>query len=403
MVLPCESGYGHLSTSRIPHLEWCPLHRRRAGEWALRCNFGHSFPSSLKYWRNHATFKHKLNGLGVVKLVKIRDVAKEAGVSIAAVSFAINGTGSLSEETRKKILDTVERMNYRPNVTARRLVSGKVNVIGLVMPQPGTEFFLFADMAILSGIGVVASRMGHNVLLSWYEGTGKSSVLDLVQEGTVRGLTFLLPLDDTSTYRELNDMNFPYVLMSRPPEGLSCNWVDVDNMDAAYQAVLALIKGGHERIGFVSPGPMDYLVSRDRHAGYRAAMLNHGLEYHSGYVFEGVGSLDSGIAAMEQFLSLDEPPTAILAGANMLALGVMERMEQAGLRCPEDVAIITFDNSPLAENYKLTAIEIPRGDIAREATALLMKKINQSTRTEPESIIIPFEIIYRNTFLRPGD
>jgi len=331
-------------------------------------------------------------------LATIRDVAKEAGVSIAAVSFAINGTGTLSEETRKKILEAVGKLNYRPNASAKGLVSGKVNTIGLIMPKPGTDFFSFADNDILSGIGAVASKMGFNILLSWDQGKEESNALSLVREGMVRGLTFLLPSNDLDTYRTLNDMNFPFVLMSKPPEGSNCNWVDVDNMDAAYRATLSFIKAGHTRIGFVSPGPMEFLVSRERLAGYKWALLNHGLPYDESCVFEGIGNLESGRQAMQQFMALEERPTAVLAGANMLALGILEKCADAGLSCPLDVALITFDNSPLAMDYNLTAIEIPRGTIAREATNLLMKKISQPTRSEPESIIIPSEIVYRQTF-----
>ncbi|MFD0710784.1 LacI family DNA-binding transcriptional regulator [Paenibacillus sp. GCM10027626] len=332
-------------------------------------------------------------------MTTIRDVAKEAGVSIASVSFAINGTGSISDETRKKILDVVEKLNYRPNAAAKGLVSGKVKTIGLIMPQPGTDFFAFADSEILEGIGITASTMGFNVLLSWEKDQGKSGIWDLIHEGLVRGLTFLLPSNDLATYRKLNDMNFPFVLMSRPPEGINCNWVDVDNMDAAYQATLAFIRAGHKRIAFVSPGPVEYLVSKDRLAGYRLALTNHGLAYDPSCVYESNGNMEQGKDAFEQFMKLDDPPTAVLAGANMLALGILEAAGDAGI---QNIALITFDNSELAKSYNISAIDIPRGIIAREATNVLLRKIAQTTRTEPDSVVIPSEIVYRQTF-QPAD
>ncbi|THF80296.1 LacI family DNA-binding transcriptional regulator [Cohnella fermenti] len=332
-------------------------------------------------------------------MATIKDVAKEAGVSIAAASLALNGKGSLSEETRSKIIEAAERLSYKPNALAKGLVTNnKINTVGVIIPKPGTEFLPFVGMDILSGVGEVASEKKYNMLLDWEDGLGGSKVLDLVQSGIVRGLVFFVPLNDVKTFRTLNDLNFPYVLMSRPPEGVYCSWVDVDNADASYQATVSLIKSGHTRIAYSSPAPMDYLVSGDRHSGYRQALLSHNLAYDESYVSIGDGDIQSGKRAMEQFLSLNEPPTALIAGSNLQAIGMIESLKERGLDHREK-AIITFDDSPLAESYGISAIHIPTNLIAKESTRLLMKRIANPRRIEPESIVIGAEFIIRSTFV----
>ncbi|MFD2333504.1 LacI family DNA-binding transcriptional regulator [Cohnella sp. GCM10020058] len=332
-------------------------------------------------------------------MATIKDVAKEAGVSIAAASLALNGKGSLSEETRAKIIETAERLHYKPNALAKGLVtSNKINTIGIIIPKPGTEFLPFVGMDILGGVGEVANEKKYNMLLDWEEGLGGTKVLDLVRSGIVRGLVFFLPLNDVTTFRALNDLNFPYVLMSRPPEGVYCSWVDVDNVDAAYQATVSLIKAGHTKISFSSPGPIDFLVSNDRHSGYRQALLSHNISYDESYVSIGNGDIQSGKAAMTHFLSLNEPPTALIAGSNLLAIGMIESLKEHGLD-HRDKAIITFDDSPLAESYGISAIHIPTNTIAKESARLLIKRIGHTRRVEPENIVIDAQLIVRNTFV----
>ncbi|MBB6670003.1 LacI family DNA-binding transcriptional regulator [Cohnella nanjingensis] len=332
-------------------------------------------------------------------MATIKDVAREAGVSVAAASLALNGKGSLSDETRAKVIEAAERLNYTPNALAKGLVtSNKINTIGLIIPKPGTEFLPFVGMDILSGVGEVASEKKYNMLLDWEDSLGGSKALDLVQSGIVRGLLFFLPLNDVKTFRTLNDLNFPYVLMSRPPEGVYCSWVDVDNVDASYQATVSLIKSGHTRIGFSSPGPIDFLVSSDRHSGYRQALLSHNIAYDENYVSIGSGDIESGKKAMEHFLRQKEPPTALLAGSNLLAIGMIESLKEHGLD-HRDMAVITFDDSPLAESYGISAIHIPTNVIAGESARLLIKRIANTRRTEPESIVIDSKLIVRNTFV----
>lgn len=334
-------------------------------------------------------------------MVTMRDVAKAAGVSEAAVSFAINQTGSLSEETRKKILQVVKELNYKPNIAAQRLSTKKTNTIGLIIPKPG-PLMVFVGLDILSGIGAVASDQSYNILLAWEDEKGGSKVLDLVQNGSVSGLTFFLPINDQVTFRTLNDMNFPYVLMSRPPERMPCNWVDVDNMDVAYKATLMLIKDGHRRIGFIGPAHADFLVSADRLAGYRQALLTYDLPYNEAFVHLGIGNKESGKEAMDKFLALPEPPSAVIAGGAMPAVGLMEKMKDAGMEYPKDMAIIALMNtgdSHVVENFDITAFEIPTHEIARQSASLLIKRILLTRRTEPENIVIQPNIVIRKTFL----
>jgi len=332
-------------------------------------------------------------------LITIKDVAKEAGVSVAAASLALNGKGSLSDETRAKIIAVAERLNYTPNALAKGLVTNnKINTIGLIIPKPGTGFLPFVGMDILSGVGEVASEKKYNMLLDWEDSLGGSKVLDLVQSGIVRGLAFFLPLNDAKTFRTLNDLNFPYVLMSRPPEGIYCSWVDVDNVDAAYQATVSLIKEGHTRIAFSSPGPIDFLVSSDRHSGYRQALLSHNIPYDESYVSIGSGDISSGKQAMEGFHRQKKPPTALIAGSNLLAIGMLDWMKEHQMD-HHDTAIITFDDSPLAENYGISAVHIPTNIIARESARLLIKRISNTRRVEPENIVIESRLIVRNTFV----
>ncbi|MCD9020630.1 LacI family DNA-binding transcriptional regulator [Cohnella silvisoli] len=330
-------------------------------------------------------------------MANIRDVAKRAGVSVTAVSFAMNGTGTLSDENRLRIVNIANEMNYTPNRAAQGLISGSLNTIGLVMPKPGTDFSL--DLELIGEVGAAISEMGYHILLSWEDTFGGKKVLNMVRSGQVDALCFVLPMDEGETFKVLNDMNFPYVLTTRPKEGVPADWVDVDNIDLGFKAAVMLIKSGHKGIGFVSPGPMDYLVSCDRFTGYQMALKHFDIPIHADYFITGSHKLEAGKRALDHFLSLPEKPTAIIAGTAIIAIGMINRMRELGLEYPQDISIIAFDEFALSKEYEITTIHIPTQRIIHEAFRFLIKKMNAERILKQTQIALQSELYIRKTFV----
>ena len=228
-------------------------------------------------------------------MVTIKDVAREAGVSVSTVSFAYNGTAPVAAETKERILEVIRRLNYQPNSTAKGLVTQRTNTICLLTPHPGSNFFNFSGNSIfgdlLQGVGELVDQKGYNLLIAWDGEKDKTPrALNLARQRAVDGFLFVLPAHDPNTIRELTDMRTPFVLMGRHDGEQAINTVDIDNFDASYRNTRHLIELGHESIAFISPGPLEFLVCSDRLEGYREALKDENLRYNDKYVYIGANS-----------------------------------------------------------------------------------------------------------------
>lgn len=336
-------------------------------------------------------------------MATIKDIAREAQVSISTVSFAINGTGPVAPETKRRIMEVIERLNYHPSSAARGLVTRVTKNICLHVPHPKSDIFTFNGNNLinnmLQGIGEAIDEKGYNLLLTWENSNDETNakVMSLVHGKAIDGILFSSPTHNFKPIYELMKLKFPFVFMGRFFNNEPIDIVDIDNFDAGYRNTSHLIKLGHNKISFISPGPLEYLLAEDRYEGYLQALKDHNLRYNEHYLYIGDHRQESGYEAMSTFMQLKEPPTAVVAGRDIQAVGVLEYAKENGLIIPDDLAIVSFENSPLAEFYNISSINTDLYMIGREAAKLLLMTIGRKRERQAQNIIIPSELVIRST------
>lgn len=326
----------------------------------------------------------------------INDVAKAAGVSTATVSRVINETGPVSEATREKVLDAVNRMNYRPTTAAQILAGSRTQTIGLLFSDISGDFF----SPLLRGIEAVAREQNYGLLI--YATHGSEAVspykpLPVGDHNCDGAIVFVDSLSDQALGR-LTQNNFPVVLIHHTsPSGLNIPTVTVENKKGSFQVVEHLIKDhGYQRIGFLA-GLENHEDSYWREMGYREAMEKHGLPIDP--KLRAVGGFDREIArkAILELMSKGVKMEAIFAGDDESALGVYAAFQELGIRVPEDIAVVGFDDTYLScyLNPPLTTVRAPIEDVGRRAVQHLLNEFNGEP-VEPVTLL-PTEIVIRRS------
>lgn len=286
--------------------------------------------------------------------VTSHQVAKKAGVSRTTVSFVLNDVpgANISEETRARVLRAAEELGYVPNAAARSLVSGQSLTIGMVVSQAEHLQVDAFIPQLLYSISHTSHQHGYRVLLETVEDVSKSDAyLELVRGQRIDGLIVLNVRSDDNQLPDLIRRNFPAVLIGFPqwaglePKTFS---VETDGVDAGRRATEHLIKLGHTRIAHITFSPEHYYATQDRRRGYRKALEEAGLEYNPALVRHGNYSAASGHEAMRELLRRKPYPTALFAGNDTVALGAMSAIHAKGLRVPEDLAVVGYDDIPTA-------------------------------------------------------
>lgn len=337
-------------------------------------------------------------------MVTIKDIAREAGVSISTVSFAFNGTAPVAPETKERIMEIIRRLNYQPNSAARGLVTRKTNNICLFTPQPASEFFSFSGNSIfndlLQGIGEILDQRDHNLLISWDNLGHKAKtpkLVKLMRERAMDGVLIFLPKHDSSVIAELTEQNFPIVIIGSNDMKNQVNSVDVDNHEIAYRNTRHMLSLGHSKIAFISPGSLEYLVCEDRLEGYKSALDEEGIKFREDFVYIGDDKESSGYRAMEYFRSLKDTPSAIVAGRDAQAIGVLEYAQIQGLNVPRDVALVSFENTSQAVKYGISSATTNVYEIGKEGAKLLLKLLSRKKERPPQNIVISSELIVRSS------
>jgi DNA-binding LacI/PurR family transcriptional regulator len=325
-------------------------------------------------------------------------VARLAGVSTATVSRALRGLPNVSADTRAKVLAAARDLDYVTSPSASRLASGQTHSIGVVTPYLGRWFF----GQVLSGAEEVLHMAGFDLLL--YALPDATTRTDFFARMPLRRrvdgvLVLTLPMEGAEI-EQLGALGVPLVSVGVPGPGVSC--VGIDDGAAARSAVNHLVNLGHERIALIGGGPSEpihFTVPHDRLAGYRGAMADAGLPVPDGYEADGGFTFAGGEAAMAGLLSLPNPPTAVFAESDEMAMGAMRTIRHSGLRCPDDVSIIGFDDHELAQMMDLTTIAQPVHEQGRVAAQLLLDRIAGAQPTDRQ---LPTRIVLRATTSPPG-
>lgn len=320
-------------------------------------------------------------GWAVHMALTIKDIAKAANVSKAAVSYVINGKPGVSEETRRRIVEIMRQANFRPNATARGLAGQRTEMLGLVIPDITDMFYA----NIVRGVENKANDFGYtlNLCTTHAVPSRERDVLDIFTSGRVDGVILMAYSLSRDYLEKLKRRGVPFVLIDSPVQDDSVFSIAIDNEDAGYQATEYLIELGHKEIAFIH-GSRDSTDSEQRFAGYCRALQEHGLACRENLVKSGQYERAGGYQAAKDLLRTEasgasgtSAPTAVFAANDQMALGVLAAAQELGLRVPEDLSIIGVDDIEAVSlvNPPLTTVRQPMYEVGVEATEALVKLI----------------------------
>lgn len=316
--------------------------------------------------------------------VTIKDVAKKAGVSIASVSRVINDSKPVAPETKEKILKVIEETGYKPNAMARGLKKNESGLIGLITPD--MENGTFAEL--VKGIESVIEKNSMNLIVSNSKGEIERELkeLHIFKEQQLDGIIFS-GVKFTKKHKEYFDRyKVPTVIVSQKFPGSGLPYVDINNFEAAYQAVKYLINNNHSKIALIHGPLYDKSAGEERYNGYFEALKEAEIEISDNYIKKGDFTIQSGYQAMEEILNENNKlPTAVFAASDRMAIGVLDCCLDNGISVPEDISIMGFDDIELATvvRPKLTTINVDHSEIGKKAVELLVDKIKNGKHESP--------------------
>lgn len=328
--------------------------------------------------------------------VTIYDVAREANVSMATVSRVVNGNPNVKPATRKKVMEVIDRLGYRPNAVARGLASKKTTTVGVIIPDISSTFF--AELA--RGIEDIATMYKYNIILSNSDQNIEKELhlLNTMLGKQVDGIVFMGGNITSEHVDEFEKSPVPIVLAGSIEESGKIPSVNINYEQAAFDVTKSFIEKGHKEVAIVV-GPLREPINKEKKlAGYKRALEEAEVSYREDLVVEGDYTYDSGIEAFEKLLEADPRPTAIFAGSDEMALGIVHGAEDKGYKIPEDFEVISSDNTRLALMVRpqLTSVVQPLYDIGAVAMRLLTKLMNKESVDE-QIVVLPHRIEERDS------
>ncbi|MTD42210.1 catabolite control protein A [Erwinia sp. CPCC 100877] len=319
--------------------------------------------------------------------ITIYDVAREANVSMATVSRVVNGNPNVKPATRKKVLEVIDRLDYRPNAVARGLASKKTTTVGVIIPDVSNIFFA----SLARGIDDVATMYKYNIILANSDGNDQKevNVLNNLLAKQVDGIIFMGHHITDEIRGEFSRSKTPVVLAGSIDPDEQVGSVNIDYTEATKDATTILAKNGNKKIAFVSGALIDPINGQNRMKGYKAALKENGLTYNEGLIFESEYKFKDGISLAERVRN--SGATAAYVTDDELAIGLLDGMIDAGVKVPEDFEIITSNNSLLTEvsRPRLSSVTQPLYDIGAVAMRLLTKLMNKE-EIEDKTVVLPY-------------
>lgn len=324
------------------------------------------------------------------------DVAREANVSVATVSAFINNAGKVSPATTERIEAAIRAVGYQRNAVARSLKLGRTHTIGLTVPHITNPFFT----EVVSVITQAFDRAGYAVMLFCTDEhlNNQDDQIRLLLDRMVDGLIVARVGDDTNFGEIVRSAKVPIVLIDRLCRDLDIDAVVLDNRAAVLEAVGYLTSLGHRQIGYIAGGT-NISTMQERAAGYRAALEAAGIPFDPALVRLGDFHEQDGYAAAMQLMTRPERPSAIFSANNPMVVGAMKAIRDLGLRCPEDVSVVCFDDFPFADVFQpqMTTVRQPVEAIGEQAAALLLDRINGTAPASPRRLTLRGRLVIRNS------
>jgi LacI family transcriptional regulator len=330
----------------------------------------------------------------------IREVADLAGVSAATVSRVLNGRNEVSERARDAVMRVVQEHGYSTNRTARGLSAGRTGLAGVTLPLLHHTYF----SVILAGAGEAFYEHDMRMVLcpTQHEHDREVTLLERLMQGTTDGAVLVLPEESSEELSALHEHGYPFVIVDpNKPPGERVPTVSAAHSSGASEAVEHLLALGHRRIAAVT-GPHGWIATEERLRGYHGALATGGVMPTPQLEVESDFSVSGGRKAMLELLALDDPPTAVFAFNDMLAIGAMEAARESGLRIPEDLSIVGFDDTfeALIVTPALTTVRQPLAEMGRMAVALLVRLL-QRQRIEALHIELETQLVVRQSTAPP--
>jgi DNA-binding LacI/PurR family transcriptional regulator len=332
------------------------------------------------------------------------DVARRARVSRATVSFVMNNVAAakISETTRTRVLKAAQELGYVPNAAGKALARRRTENIALVYTHSYHHIAYHSIfLRLMDGImQVVHERDLRLIIDSIDERTSGNTLLRLARAKHIDGLILLEPKTDDGQLEALAADAFPTVAIGSVPD-IGLDSIDIDNTEAARQAVAHLVAQGHRRIGCITNAPLSFTAATARLDGYRQALRDHGIRFDPSLVQAGHFSPESGHAAMHALLKRIPPPTAVFVASDTVALGSLRAIHQRGLRVPEDIAVFGFDNivDSLYTDPPLSTVSFPVEEHGRRSAEMLIALMGDPAAV-PHHETTPFELVVRESSAR---
>lgn len=335
-----------------------------------------------------------------MKNATLDDVAKHAGVSRATVSRVVNNYPHISERVRQQVLKTIEEMGYNPHMAARWLASNRTGNIGFVIPNSLHIFFSDPYFPqLITGIAHACSENDYILSLFIFHTPEleEQMIPRLTRGGLVDGIIVQSTETEDTTLLKFSEGKVPFVVVGRPLNLPQANYIDVDNVTGAYNAVAHLLRLGHRRIGTIT-GPSNTAVGQDRLKGYRQALLDRGISPQENWVAFGDFTEQGGFYAAQRLLRTNPDLSALFVASDVMATGAMRSIREAGRNIPDDIAIVGYDDLPPAQQAvpPLTTIRQPIQQLGRNAVEILLDIIEHGV-TPPRQIILSTELVIRQS------
>jgi len=330
-------------------------------------------------------------------MVNRNDIARIAGVSPATVSYVINnGPRPVSKETREKVLRVIRETDYQPSAIARNLRSKSSSTLGLIIPDTHNPYYA----EVIRGIEGIAFENGYTVFIchSGYDDQRELQYVNILRMQRVAGVIWIPATSNSEPYYKLVDNGIPTIVLDHFIDIESAPYITTNNFQGGYIATEHLIKLGHKRIGAINR-PVELGHSKDRILGYKAALCDFGIPVDESLIVCGGYNIKNGYEALKTFLSLNHPPTAIFAYNDIQAIGAIRAAYQSGIRIPQDLSIVGFDDIPEASFTcpALTTISQAKYDMGRLGSEMILKLINEQDLPAETKIILDVQFIERES------
>jgi DNA-binding LacI/PurR family transcriptional regulator len=328
--------------------------------------------------------------------ISITDIARKAGVSISTVSRVINKSPSVKERNRVRVLDAIKEYNFQPSVFAQRLATGKSNVIALVIPRYEGIFYSFYALELIRGIGTLASALKLDLLLHLTDSRSQFNAR------SVGGVIFADIIGNMPQVDDCLAQGIPCIIINNYVEDRDVSCIAVDNRGGAENAVNYLISLGHRKVAHIS-GDVVTQAAKHRLEGYRKALEKNHIPAREDYLIRTDYSRGQARQAAEKLLKLADRPTAIFVASDSMALEVMAVASEQGIKVPQDLSLIGFDDNPsgLYGPVSLTTVKQPLVKMAQDSVKEL-DALMKSKKKTVKRLFLPTELVIRESCAKPS-